>query len=457
MNPGAQTVRDRNLPTIAIDVVEKGNQGRRGRTTLDLGRDVSFSTAGLESYAYAKWKPVMYDAMVLAAAIEYGDKVIKRPSSGWARQISLRIPVHDPERWNSPPVAATLKDSLEFLTGDFWFLEFVSRSTDAFPPRQDYLNFPVKTQAVLAYSDGMDSRAVAAILGKSFGDSLVRVRVGKKKWDRLVGYNGKEPFTTVPYSVACKKSDRESSARSRGFKFSLITAIAAYLADAEKILIPESGQGAIGPALITVGHGYPDYRNHPLFTIRMAKFINALLGTQIRFIHPRIWYTKGETLRASISLSGGSDWLTTRSCWRGNNWTSVNGKLRQCGVCVACMLRRVSVHAAGLVEPPETYITTDMSAKTLDEAMDKDFTRHCSAFREYAIGGILHMDHLADMAKSGANGLVQRHATLIAPDLDLPSKDAETLLRDLLRRHAEEWRSYLNSLDTHSFVKRWVN
>lgn len=444
----------RNLPEIGIDVIESGRRARKGRTALDLGRDVKFSTAGLESYAFARWEPLIYDALVVAAAIEYGDKIIKRPLSGWPRRISLCIPVHDPHRWNSPAVAVALQDAIEFLTGDYWALEFIRRENPAPSPQQHYLTLPVNTQAVIPYSDGMDSRAVAGILSKSLGDRLVRVHIGPKYCDGLRGK--REPFAIVPYDVCCKTRNREPSSRSRGFKFALISCIAAYLADAEEIIIPESGQGAIGPVLINVGHVYPDYRNHPLFAGRMAKFINALLGGQVRFLFPRIWSTKGETLREFVSLSEGSDWETSRSCWRGNNWSSVNGKLRQCGICAACMLRRVSVHAAGLVEKPDTYIITDMNAETFDEAIDKNFDRECRAFREYAIGGILHMDHLADMAEADASQDVKRHAASIAPALDLSRDDAAKKLTSLLRRHAEEWQNYLNSLGSHSFVKQWV-
>jgi 7-cyano-7-deazaguanine synthase in queuosine biosynthesis len=453
MSSNTQATR---IPQIEIDVVEPGRHVRKGRTAFELGRDVDFSTTALESYAFARWEPLIYDAMVLAAAIEYGDKILKRPPHGWTRRFSLRIPVHDPDRWNAPLVAAALRDAIEFLTGDYWALEFVTRSSVASSPPQNYLSLPVQTKAVLPYSDGMDSRAVAGILAKSLGNTLVRVRVGSKSWDRLHKKGTREPFTTVPYTVCCTQRNRESSSRSRGFKFTLISAIAAYLANAEEIIIPESGQGCIGPALINVGHGHPDFRNHPLFTVRMARFINELLGTQIRFVFPRIWSTKGETLREFVSLSEGSDWKTTRSCWQSNNWCSVNGKLRQCGVCAACMLRRVSVHAAGLTERADVYVAIDMDAETLDDAIDKDFTKLTQAFREYAVGGILHMDHLAEMAGVDAIQIVKRHAILIAPALNLSCESADKQLNSLLRKHAEQWKNYLDSLRAHSFVRQLI-
>ena len=97
--------------------------------------------------------------------------------------------------------------------------------------------------------------------------------------------------------------NRETSARSRGFKFALISGLAAYLADAKEIVFPESGQGAIGPALVTVSHAYPDYRNHPLFTMRMGVLV-ALLKKSVHFVFPRLWYTKGQTLREFSTLPG---------------------------------------------------------------------------------------------------------------------------------------------------------
>ena len=136
---------------------------------------------------------------------------------------------------------------------------------------------------------------------------------------------------------------------------------------------------------------------------------------------------------------------------------SIDRKLRQCGICAACMLRRVSVHAAGLEEKPGGYITSDMRAKSFDEAIDKRFARGGSpSFREYAIGGILHMDNLADMAEADAARIVKRHALLIAPSLDMTYEDAETSLTSLLRKHANEWRNYLDSLGAHSFVRQWL-
>jgi 7-cyano-7-deazaguanine synthase in queuosine biosynthesis len=440
----------------AIDVVEAGRRPRKGRIAFDLGRDLEFSTDALRSYAFASWEPVIYDAMVLAAAIEFSDRVIKRPSRGWARRIAVRLPVHDPARWNDPAASNSLHEALGFLTGDFWTIEFVKRSKTVPAPVQECLPFPRPTEAVIAYSDGMDSRAVAGLVSKTLGEKLVRVRVGSKAAGKPIVDGQLQPFAKVPYKFKTSMGNGETTARSRGFKFALISGLAAYLADAGEILIPESGQGAIGPALVTVSHAYPDYRNHPLFTARMTRFLKALLGKAVRFTFPRLWHTKGETLREFAALPEGDSWRDTKSCWRNSRWSALNGKLVQCGICAACMLRRMSVHAAGLDEEAGTYICTDLSASSLADAIHPDFTRNSPAFEEYAIAGTLHLDHMADMASGDARSAVQRHAVLTGMALGISAPAAEEKLVGMFERHAAEWNNFVKDLGARSFVKKWT-
>jgi hypothetical protein len=440
----------------AIDVIETGQRPRKGRIGLQLNRDLEFSTDALRSYIFARWEPMIYDAMVVAAAVEFADRSIKRPSRGWTRQIGVRIPVHDPMRWSNP-VSSSLHEALGFLTGDLWKIEFVKRVKPEPSPAQECLQFPRPTKAVIAYSDGMDSRAVAGLLGKTLGEQLVRVRVGAKAAGKPVVADGRlQPFTTVPYKFKLAIKNGETTARSRGFKFALISGLAAYLANAEEILIPESGQGAIGPALVTVSHGYPDYRNHPRFTRQMARFLKALLGHALEFKFPRLWSTKGETLREFAALPEGAVWRDTKSCWRDSRWSPLNGRKLQCGVCAACMSRRMSVHAAGLSEERDTYICEDLGALSFSAAIHPDFRRKSAAFEQYAIAGTLHLDHLADMAEEDARPSVRRHAVLTGMALGLSAEEAEEKLRSLLERHAAEWDNFVNDLGSRSFIRKWT-
>jgi hypothetical protein len=149
--------------------------------------------------------------------------------------------------------------------------------------------------------------------------------------------------------------------------------------------------------------------------MRMERFLAALLRTPERLEFPRIWNTKGQTLREYVDLGTGDAWMSTRSCWRNSQWISLDGKLRQCGACAACMLRRLSVHAAGLTEKPDVYVCKDMNAPSIREAVDPRFMKCNAAFEQYALGGVLHLDDLAAMAENDEQAAVRRQAVLLAP------------------------------------------
>src|SRR3546814_4414490 len=71
------------------------------------------------------------------------------------------------------------------------------------------------------------------------------------------------PYTTLFRSKVLGHTSNESSFRSRGFQFGVVAAIAAHLFGISRIVVPESGQGALGPVLLPLYNIYRDYRNHP--------------------------------------------------------------------------------------------------------------------------------------------------------------------------------------------------
>jgi hypothetical protein len=266
----------------------------------------------------------------------------------------------------------------------------------------------------------------------------------------------------VPYKVReGEKAFVESSARSRGFKFALISGLSAYLAKANEVIVPESGQGALGPALVTVGQAYEDYRSHPLFTRRMEEFLFALLGYRLRYTFPRLWHTKAETLRAFVDhCADGPKWSQTWSCWQQNRQVSVDHKKRHCGVCAACMLRRLSVHAAGLTEPPQTYVWENLSAAAFPLGAAASFGKGkvTGKLRDYAIAGVLHLDHLAALRASPANASALALAAFqLGGVLNLPAAVAREKLDRLLAQHETEWNDFVKSLGASSFILNWAN
>lgn len=413
------------------------------------GQDyIHFNEKALVSFNFGKWEPVYYDALLVAAAIEWADRKTPRGAFCWERQIRLNVPLHEPERWQDPRVCDPLKRALAFLTGDRWSLSF-QKLEEGFPALRDNLDLSNRYEHVMAYSEGLDSRCVSGLYDKA---KLVKVRVGKSRVSRPA----KEPFTAIPFEVKIKHP-RDDVGRARGFKFAMISAIGAHLCGSSSIIVPESGQGALGPSLAGLARHYPDYRNHPAFFRLMEAFVEALLGQSIGYHQPRLWSTKGQTLRAYLNQDGADRKAVqqTRSCWQTRYNTSLGDGRRQCGLCSACQLRRLSFHAAGVEEPEEAYVWSDLSAPSYEAATPKGF-RPTDSMKPLAVAGVQHLEHLARLHIEDSAGQLPSHARQIAAATGQRQRATMHALSELLAAHFEEWTNYKKSLGKVSFIGLWA-
>jgi len=444
------------LPTTRVFVCEAGHRSRNGWLACEIDKEITFDTAGLECYCWSNWEPVVFDALLLAAAIDFCDRLARRPALRWGRDFVIQVPVHEPDRW-AGTITDRLLEALSLLTGDRWEIHFRHRKLPVGVPRQGNFDVPNPESPILPFSDGLDSAVTSVLVEHQRQIKLTRVRLGSDNGRRGTT-RARQAFAVVPYKVrSTRYRFAESTARSRGFKFAMLSGVASYLTKSSEIIVPESGQGAFGPALVPVGQGYEDYRSHPRFTSRMEDFLAVLFGHRVQFSFPRLWYTKGQSLKEFALLKRG-EWLTTRSCWQQSRQVSVNGHRRQCGICAACMLRRLSVHAAGLTEPNETYVWERLEAGTFEQGAAIGFDKITPALKEYAIAGTLHLDHLAALTSSPLHaGSLHRHAIQIAPVLGLSPQETEGHIRRMLDQHATEWSDFIVSLGSDSFITRWTD
>ena len=442
-----------------VDVVENNQLPLQDWIKCEIGKNIEFDIKGLEDYCFSDNNSLVYDVFVVAAAVQFCDHSKRRPASGWSRQFELRVPVHEPDIWNSRNVKGTLHDALDFLTGDQWKIKFKPRKSRVDSSLQQRLPLDKDYRAVIAYSEGLDSLMVSKLEGLEFGDALIRVRLGEGSSSRPTDSND-NLFTLVPFNVNYGQATSvESSSRSRGFRFALLSGVAAFLAGARRVIVPESGQGALGPALIPVGQYYEDYRNHPFFTKIMESFLSAIFDVKIHYDFPRLWSTKGETLKEFVSNEkfDQTKWQQTRSCWQDQRYASVLGRRRQCGVCAACMLRRMSVNSANLTERMENYVWENLSAEYFEDGKAKKAGRPTIAMKEHAVAGILHINNLANFLNSELNrSRFDLHVSQLSQVLELPINEVRSNFECLLRRHEKEWKSFLDSLEPNSFVSKWV-
>ena len=442
---------------LALDVVEPRTGSEKGSMgdnfVAEIGTDIVFDPSILDTYHYEGWKPVHYDLLLACAAVEFLDRRCGRRVGRWSRSFRVNLPVLEPAAWRQPQVQEDLQGTLNHLTGDNWRFCFVQAAGPAENGTlQRTLPFGCNKEFVIAYSDGLDSRCVSGMFDTD--DSSVRVRLTKHK-DPIK--DGERPFDRIPFKVKVKSS-RECNVRSRGFKFAAIAAIAAHLSNLTKIIVPESGQDALGPVLLPLHNVYPDYRNHPAFFRMMEGFIKGLLGYSVAYEQPRLWHTKGETIRDYLAQpgTGRESVLNTRSCWQ-QRWNArLDGELRQCGLCAACLLRRMSMHAAEVREPADTYTFGDLTAPSYEAAIPRgDGLRLSRSMLEYGIVGARHLQRLAAMAEWPDTAL-RPHVFEIAQVTRLPEQETRKALRRLLLKHAEEWRDFESAQGPRSFMKSWT-
>ena len=442
---------------LTLRIVERGsdrNKGSNGdETVAEIGTEIAFDPSILDTYHYEGWREIHHDLLVVCAAVEFADRRRARRATQWSRRIQVILPVFELAAWEQTDVQVYLHDTLRHLTGDDWQFSFVqARHTVENGGRQRMLPFRHNKEYAIAYSNGLDSRCVSGLF--DVGDSIVRVRVAKMK-DTVK--DGERPFDQIPFSVRVAPS-RESGVRSRGFKFAAITAIAGHLSRVGKIIVPESGQGALGPVLLPLHNTYPDYRNHPTFLRKMERFVRALLGYSVTYEQPRLWSTKGETVGDFLAKTGTSreSMLSTHSCWQQRWNVRFNGKLRQCGLCVACLLRRMSVRAAGVDEPADRYAIGDLTMERYEDAIPRHGgMRLSSTMVEYGSVGARHLQHLADIAER-SDMEFRPYVFEIARATGLLEQDTVEVLKRLLLQHAAEWHEFVSALGGHSFIGNWT-
>ena len=442
---------------LTLHVVEQGRGCYRGYPAPDaiaaIGKDIVFDPDILDTYNFEGWKPIHYDLLVVSAAVEYADRCTARRISQLARDFKITVPVVELAIWQQREVQASLCAALRHLTGDDWHFTFIQwQGQSALGSRQRSLPFGTKRNFVIAYSDGLDSRCVSKMYGNE--SAAVCVRVTKHRHSLK---KGDEPFDQIPFRVDVP-SARESSVRSRGFKFAAVTAIAAHLTGLTKIVVPESGQGALGPVLLPLHNVYADYRNHPTYFRKMERFIKAVLSHSVRYDQPRLWSTKGETVSAFRRTTNKAldELFETRSCWQQRWNAKMDGKLRQCGLCAACLLRRMSMHTAGIDEPRHTYVIADLSVPRFSDALpSRKKVRLSRTMAEYGSVGARHLQQLADMAGL-PDGALKVHAFEIARATGELQSEILTKLRNMLLTHAKEWQAFMAAQGEESFLRSWT-
>lgn len=323
-------------------------------------------------HRYCGARETLVDDFLFASAICYSiDLLISRKSAtdNWTRDLTVEIPVRDPDLWNSQ--AELFTEILTFLTGDKWRISFGKRVVSLYihrKKRRRIRRWPADT--VCLFSGGLDSflGAIEHLSTTTGHVALVgHYDVGLARSTQL------ELFDSIQTTFGTKRvhlfqgrigfdrgrltgklaSNPEPTQRSRSL---LYIALGVYIAHQQgkdreaPLLIPENGFISLNPPLTSSRLGSCSTRTvHPYFLGKLQELLDNL-GLHTQVLNPFAGRTKGEALVTSPhpelvkSLA-----CRTVSCahpTRRQNWNRRD--VTHCGYCVPCLIRRSALNCAGI-------------------------------------------------------------------------------------------------------------
>ncbi|UBV18481.1 hypothetical protein H8Z57_13810 [Mycolicibacterium fortuitum] len=318
------------------------------------------------------WRPPAeaVDLLLLGAAAYCADKTAMRRgvADRWTRDITLELPVRQPDRWRTAKWPAVLN----FLTGDHWTI--TPSPSDADPLSRISAVPSILTpigdvDAVCLFSGGLDSlTGVIDLLesqtaqricllshneggqASSTQDSLLALLVQHYGPDRLVPQrlylrpapaNARQPRPLPPA--------RENTTRARSLLFlTAALALAASVDSQVPVYIPENGFIGINVPLTRARVGsYSTRTTHPHFIKELSRAA-ATVGVHNPIRNPYRLQTKGELLCGSSNPE-----LLARlapmslSCSHPEAARYVQRPQGNCGYCFPCLIRRAAMAQVG--------------------------------------------------------------------------------------------------------------
>jgi len=336
------------------------------------GEDYFLDYSSLESRRYGPLPSRWDDLLNIASTIYFADLAIRRTSKHrrgmWRRTIELSMPIDDVVFWQSDSINSLLSELVTFLTGDDWLITLTCSGEQRRSPQLP-LDFPILDVAFpCLYSGGLDSAAGLASRLRSAPDARFSpITVGHRSdicsqvADQLTSLSSLYGSRLHPINIAFENRLRsrglktEPSQRSRSLLFLAVGGVVSAIDGTNSLEVYESGIGSINaPLLAGMRDSHSTRGMHPKTMQLMSKILSSVFEKPFMVEAPFAGSTKGEVVR---SLAGNSSHIaaSTISCVHYPIRHIAGAGHRQCGVCPACLFRRVALMSAEVEEPGDAY------------------------------------------------------------------------------------------------------
>lgn len=321
------------------------------RATKNAAPNFTYSPDGLVSGLPRELTAVELDWLELIVSLFACDLACQRGAGDldWGRDIQLHVPVRDPAHW-APHVVA-LQEIFSDLTSDRLRLHLHQEHDPLRAPRygRQWADF----DTVALFSGGVDSFTGAAMLLEQ-GRRPLLVSHGSGAWttpqqrarQHLAFRYEAAADTRLTAHTTENFPDREDSQRARSLMFMGAASLLGAIADVQDVYINENGVMAVHVPLTAARIGSLSTKTaYPPIVEKVAAVASRSLSKPVRICNNLIAHTKPEVVATAVRLGVAGGLAETASCW---TWWQ---QRRHCGVCIPCLMRRISFELHDVVEP----------------------------------------------------------------------------------------------------------
>lgn len=380
---------DTPVRTDATPLLVPAGQSSSETVMTDLDWSLSaFGEVGTEAKDLAR----------IAMAAYLADRTKKRSSTYFSRRMEIVVHLDDPGRFLSP-AGRRLVDLLLWLTGDAWTLTPVANKSTVAKQAAT----AVARDEVMLVSGGLDSLcgAVAA-----FESQSSRLHLGHRdqtgaivrSQEALAASLGEWDATFTWQRVRLvPKVTREHSTRSRSLLFMSLAVAAATAASTARVVVPENGFTSLNPPMLPSRGGALSTKSTHPWTFRQANALLKELAIPVVLENPYRFQTKGAMLRVAFE-AGGKDFLRmateTISCSKLDGGLGYKGGSPNvnCGLCIACLVRRGAFIGAGLMDGTDYLldrVTPEARQKLIDARHADIWAVHTWGAREPTVDDLI--------------------------------------------------------------------
>jgi len=340
---------------------------------VDINKSSNITINTIQLFNTLKFIPdeKSLDILFFSIYIHLIDNLLPRDKlavDNWQREIQIKIPVSKPLRWNQN--VDKIVESLDFLTGDEWNIEFYELGKAYFLNEELDLADSIQVENICLLSGGLDSLVGAIDLIQAsdhilfvshFDGAGANSNNQKDIFDTFESNTEKTIYLSQfhVYDGEVFYEVHDGNLRARSLLFLGFALFHAVNFNVKQIFLPENGLISINIPLNESRTSSNSTRTtHPYFIKKLQGFLSGI-GINIEIVNLYQLKTKGEMLAECQNKDLLNDLINrTISCShskRKGEWTRKSDGEKNCGYCIPCLIRRASVYHYGELDLTEIY------------------------------------------------------------------------------------------------------